>query len=136
MLTNVWVAQSGPVHGSVIGPVKFRKQSRIVERLTKYNNLNCFRQREKYGNWKKENDMRLAINALKNGSIELNECARLNSVPKATISRHMRNQNEISNDAIRKFEADTTFSNDAETELGTHIPFAIFDIRKPAYDLA
>lgn len=52
--------------------------------------------RGKYGTWS-EDDLQVAITALRNGDHGLNACSRIYGIPKATLKRHADGKNSYHN---------------------------------------
>lgn len=98
--------------------------------------------RGKYGNWG-EDELQRAVAAYRNGDFGLNECARIYSVPKATIKRHADGKNSTAN-AIKLMGMQPTFNAEMENIIKDHLlkfeqtffGFTIKDVRKLAFDIA
>ena len=58
------------------------------------------RRNSRYGSWSAE-DMGRALSALRNGDMGLNASSKAYGVPKATLKRHLLNQNVHANDEVR-----------------------------------
>ncbi|XP_065649038.1 uncharacterized protein LOC136078106 [Hydra vulgaris] len=97
----------------------------------------------KYGKWKVEN-LKKAVEAIKQGEISLNEAAYEFCIPKATLSRHINEKNKVAVANVKFHGRLTTLPNEIETELADHclllesmyFGLRIDDLRRLAFDIA
>lgn len=97
----------------------------------------------KYCQWS-ESDMERAVDALRRGDMGLNAAARLYGVPKATLSRHEKEQNKIANNEKLFHGGIAVLGEELEAEMVEHclalegrfFGLTMDDLRKLAFDIA
>ena len=101
------------------------------------------RRNSRYGSWSAE-DMGRALSALRNGDMGLNASSKAYGVPKATLKRHLLNQNVHANDEVKSHGRSTDLPREIEDELVQHIlrleemffGLTAYDLRKLAFQIA
>lgn len=97
----------------------------------------------KYCKWK-TSDMERAIGAMRRGDMGLNAAAKTYGVPKATLSRHEKNQNIYANEEVKFHGGVSCLGEDLEQELVDHcltleerfFGLTMNELRQLAYQLA
>ncbi|XP_065665440.1 uncharacterized protein LOC136086872 [Hydra vulgaris] len=92
----------------------------------------------------KVENLKKAVEAIKQGEISLNEAAYEFCIPKATLSRHINEKNKVAVANVKFHGRLTTLPNEIETELADHclllesmyFGLRIDDLRRLAFDIA
>lgn len=99
--------------------------------------------RAKYGKWTSA-DMEKALASLRQNEMGLNEAARAYAIPKATLSRHLKEQNKAVTGSIKHLGRFTYLTAGIEQELVEHclqlekmfFGLSVDDLRRLAFDVA